>query len=59
MANVGDAVICNNHCKWLYWSNGITLTFGDNVLLCINGLIQYDDTNGRTPLSVTVDKSKQ
>ena len=58
MANVGDAVICNNHCKWLYWSNGITLTFGDNVLLCINGLIQSDDTNGRTPLSVTIDKIK-
>ena len=58
MANVGDAVICNNHCKWLYWSNGITLTFGDNVLLCINGLIQTDDMNGRTPLSVTVDKIK-
>lgn len=58
MANVGDAVICNNHCKWLYWSNGITLTFGDNVLLCINGLMRSDDTNNRTPLSVTVDKIK-
>ena len=58
MANVGDAVICNNHCKWLYWSNGITLTFGDNVLLCINSLVQSDDANNRTPLSVTVDRIK-
>lgn len=58
MANVGDAVICNNHCKWLYWSNGITLTFGNNVLLCINGLTQSNDTGDRTPLSVTVEKIK-
>ena len=59
MANVGDAVICNNYCKWLYWSNGITLTFGDNVLLCINSLLQSNDNNERIPLSVTVDKIKE
>jgi len=59
MANVGDAVICNHHCKWLYWSNGITLTFGDNVLLCINGLMQSSDSSNRVPLSVTVDRIKE
>ena len=62
MTNVGDAVICNNHCKWLYWSNGITLTFGDYILLCVNGLMQASaDTKGEShkiPLSVTVDKIK-
>ena len=62
MANVGDAVICNHHCKWLYWSNGITLTFGDHVLLCANGLMQAGtdtkDEGHKLPLSVTVDKIK-
>jgi len=59
MANVGDAVICSHHCKWLYWSNGITLTFGDYVLLCVNGLMQAStDTKHKLPLSVTVDKIK-
>ena len=38
----GDAVICNNHCRWLYWCNGITLTFGNDVLFSINGLLQCD-----------------
>ncbi|XP_065917168.1 leucine-rich repeat serine/threonine-protein kinase 1-like isoform X2 [Dysidea avara] len=63
MANVGDAVICNNHCKWLYWSNGVTLTFGGDVLLCVNGLVQ--STSGgnevgshKVPLSATMDKIK-
>jgi len=60
MANVGDAVICSNHCKWLYWSNGITLTFGGDVLLCVNGLMQStsgenSDGGHRTPLSATAD----
>lgn len=58
MANVGDAVICNNHCKWLYWSNGITLTFGDNVLLCINGLMQSTENGYGVPLSASVDRIK-
>ena len=38
----GDAVICNNHCRWLYWCNGITLTFGNDVLFSINGLLQHN-----------------
>jgi len=56
--NAGDAVICNNQCRWLYWSNGITLTFGNNdVLLCVNGLYKLDiDHQQRAPLSITVDK---
>jgi len=60
MANVGDAVICNNHCKWLYWSNGITLTFSGDVLLCVNGLtsVGSDVDSHRVPLSVTMDKIK-
>jgi len=54
----GDAVICNNPCRWLYWCNGITLTFGSkDVLLCVNGLYRLDkDDSQRAPLSVTVDK---
>jgi len=54
----GDAVICNNQCRWLYWSNGITLTFGNSdVLLCVNGLYKLDkDDHQRVPLSITVDK---
>ena len=60
MANVGDAVICNQHFRWLYWSNGITLIFGDHVLLCVNGLMQSGtdtkDESHKVPLSVTVDK---
>ena len=55
MASVGDAVICRNHCKWLYWRNGITLTFGNDVLLCVNGLMQ---SSSRVPLTSTVDKIK-
>lgn len=63
MSNVGDAVICNNYCKWLYWSNGITLTFGGDVLLCINGLTQStsgenDVGSHKVPLSATMDKIK-
>ncbi|XP_065916963.1 leucine-rich repeat serine/threonine-protein kinase 1-like isoform X2 [Dysidea avara] len=62
MANVGDAVICSHHCRWLYWSNGITLTFGDYVLLCVNGLMQANtgtkNEGHKIPLSVTVDKIK-
>ena len=61
MSNTGDALICNNQCKWLYWCNGITLTLGDNVLLCINGLLQQDspnEVNHKTPLSMMVDKYK-
>ena len=63
MANAGDAVICNQHFRWLYWSNGITLTFGDHVLLCVNGLMQAStdtkDEGRKFPLSVTVDKIKE
>ena len=44
ITNAGDAVICSNHCRWLYWCNGITLTFGNDVLLCVNGLLQPDST---------------
>jgi len=51
--NIGDAFISNNHCKWLYWKNGITLTFGNDVLLCVNGLMQ---STSRVPLTSTVDK---
>jgi len=62
MTNVGDAVICSHHCRWLYWSNGITLTFGDDVLLCVNGLMQSSSDlkseGHKIPLSVTVDKIK-
>jgi len=59
MVNAGDAMICNHHFRWLYWSNGITLTFGDYVLLCVNGLMQAsNDTKHKLPLSVTVDKIK-
>ena len=56
--NASDAVICNNQCRWLYWGNGITLTFGNNdVLLCVNGLYKSDtDDHQRGPLSITVDK---
>ena len=60
MFNAGDAMICNHHFRWLYWSNGITLTFGDYVLLCVNGLMQACtntmERSHKIPLSVTVDR---
>ena len=60
-AIAGEAFICNNHCKWLYWRNGITLTFGDDVLLCVNGILQHDDvaensSSSESLLSVIRDK---
>ena len=61
MATIGDAVIGDLHCKCLYWKNCITLTVGDKVLFCINGLMQcgdmFDDAQ-RCSLSVTTDKIK-
>ena len=61
MATIGDAVIGDLHCKCLYWKNSITLTVGDKVLFCINGLMQcgdmFDDAQ-RCSLSVTTDKIK-
>ena len=44
MANTGDAVIADHHCKCLYWKNRITLLFGDSVLFSINGLMHFEDT---------------
>ena len=44
MANIGDAVIGDHHCKCLYWKNRITLLFGDSVLFSINGLMHFEDT---------------
>jgi len=61
MTNVGDAVICNNHCRWVYWRNGITLLFNNDVLLCVNGLVQSTSGNNkshRIPLTSTVNKIK-
>jgi len=61
MTNVGDAVICKNHCKWLYWKNGITLMLGNDVLLCVNGLMKStsgSNKNHRTPLTSTFNKIK-
>ena len=61
MATIGDVVIGDLHCKCLYWKNSITLTVGDKVLFCINGLMQYGDMFDdaqRCSLSVTTDKIK-
>ena len=58
MTNIGDAVICKNHCKWLYWRNGITLTFGNDVLLCVNSFMQSTNSTDKIPLTSTVSKIK-
>ena len=60
MANIGDAVIGNHHCKCLYWKNSITLLFDDKVLFCINGLMQCEDTSKahRAPTTVTIGNIK-
>ena len=61
MSEIGDAVVGGQSCKCRYWKNGVILFFGDKVLFCINGLLQYEETSDnshRRAASVTLGKIK-